>query len=113
VDLLTYRAFGRLLLPNLDWIVLIFGLTPMIALASVGLTVIISARVRGFKEAQQISAVLVVPIIAMLLAQASGAMIFGAPVVGALTLIFALVDVFLFRFGVRIFQRESILSQTG
>ena len=113
VDLLTYRTFGKLLLPNLNWVVLIFGLTPIIALASVGLTVIISARVRGFREAQQISAVLIVPIIAMLLAQASGALIFKVPVVGGLTLVFALIDFLLFRLGVRLFRRESILSQVG
>jgi ABC-type Na+ efflux pump permease subunit len=111
VDLLTYNLFGRLLLPNLEWIMLIFGLTPTIALTSIGLTVLISARVKGFREAQQISAVLVVPIIAMLLAQASGAMIFGFLMVGVLTAVFLLFNILLFRLGVRFFRRDKILSQ--
>ena len=111
VDLLTYSKFGRLLLPNPEWIVLILGLAPTIALAGIGLTVMISARVKGFKEAQQISAVLVVPILAMLFAQASGAMIFGYLMMGALIAVFSLVDILLFKLGVRIFQREKILSQ--
>jgi len=111
VDLLTYEMFGRLLLPNLEWVLLIFGLAPTVALAAIGLTVMISARVKGFREAQQISAVLVVPILIMLFAQASGVMIFGYLMVGALTLVFILVDVLLFSLGVKIFQREKILSQ--
>ena len=111
VDLLTYGMFGRLLLPNLNWALLILGLAPTVALASIGLTVMISARVKGFREAQQISAVLVVPILVMLFAQASGTMVFGYLMVGALTLVFILVDVLLFRVGVRIFQRDKILSQ--
>jgi ABC-type Na+ efflux pump permease subunit len=113
VDLLTYDIYGRLLLPNLEWILLIFGLAPAVALAGIGLTVIISARVSGFKEAQQISAVLVVPILLMLFAQASGIMIFGYLMVGALTLIFLLVDLLLLRLGVRVFQRDKILTQQG
>jgi ABC-2 type transport system permease protein len=111
VDLLTYGMFGRPLLPNLSWALLILGLAPTVALASIGLTVMISARVKGFREAQQISAVLVVPILVMLFAQASGTMVFGYLMVGALTLVFILVDVLLFRVGVRIFQRDKILSQ--
>jgi len=75
VNLLTLNKFGSLLLPNPEWIMLILGLAPTIALAGIGLTIMISARVKGFKEAQQISAVLVVPILAMLFAQVSGAMI--------------------------------------
>ena len=109
VDALTYRAFGRLLLPNIEWALLIIGLAPAISLASIGLTVMISARVKGFREAQQISAVLVLPILMMLFAQASGAMVFGYAMVGAMTLLFSLVDVLLFRLGVKLFRREDLL----
>ena len=90
---------------------LIFGLSPTVALAGIGLTVMISARVKGFREAQQISALLVVPILIMFFAQASGVMIFGYLMVGALTLVFILVDILLFRLAVKIFQREKLLSQ--
>lgn len=113
VDLLTHEMFGRLLLPNLEWGLLIFGLAPAVALSAIGLTVMISARVKGFREVQQISAMLVVPILVMLFAQASGAMIFGYVMVGALTLVFVFADLLLFKLSVNIFQREKILSQRG
>ena len=63
VDVLTYSLFeGQLWLPNMLWLITMFGLAPVVALTSIGLTVLISARVKGFREAQQISAVLLIPV---------------------------------------------------
>jgi uncharacterized protein with ACT and thioredoxin-like domain len=98
-------------LPNAVWLILIFGLAPTLALASIGLTVIISARVKGFREAQQISVVLLLPILGLVFAQASGAMIIGPPVIAALIGVFALVDLAVFYIGVKVFKREEILSK--
>ncbi len=112
VDVLTYTLFnGQLWLPNLMWLMLIFGLAPTIALASIGLTVIISARVKGFREAQQISAVLVVPILALVFGQAMGAMIFGPLVIAALIGLLAIIDLLVFKIGVKQFRREEILAK--
>jgi ABC-type Na+ efflux pump permease subunit len=112
VDLFSFTIFnGRLLLPNLDWILLIFGLAPTLALASIGLTVMISAKVKGFREAQQISAILLIPILAMVFAQITGAIIFGALMVSALLGIFAIVDVIVFKLAMKVFKREEILSK--
>ena len=112
VDVLTYTLFnGQLWLPNMMWLMLIFGLAPTIALASIGLTVIISARVKGFREAQQISAVLVVPILALVFGQAMGAMIFGPLVIAALIGLLAIIDLLVFKIGVKQFRREEILAK--
>jgi ABC-2 type transport system permease protein len=111
-DVMAYGIFnGMLLLPNIDWILLIFGLAPTVALASIGVTVMISARVKGFREAQQISVILLVPILALVFGQATGAIIFGPIVILALIGLFALVDFAAFRVGVKLFKREEILSK--
>ena len=102
---------GRLLLPNLVWIMLIFGLAPTVALASIGLTVMISAKVKGFREAQQISVVLLVPILVLVFGQAFGAIILGPTVAAALIGVFAVIDLLVFRVGVKLFGREKILSK--
>jgi ABC-2 type transport system permease protein len=113
-DVLAYGIFnGVFLLPTLDWILLIFGLTPTLALASIGLTVMISARVKGFREAQQISVVLLIPVLALVFGQATGALIFGPIVILALTGLFSIIDLAVFRMGVRLFKREEILSKLG
>jgi ABC-type Na+ efflux pump permease subunit len=111
-DVMAYGIFnGMLLLPNIDWILLIFGLAPTVALASIGLTVMVSAKVKGFREAQQISMVLLIPVLALVFGQAIGAIIFGPMVILALVGLFALIDFAVFRVGVKLFRREEILSK--
>ena len=113
-DILAFGIFnGVLLLPTIDWILLIFGLTPTLALASIGLTVLISARVRGFREAQQISVILLIPVLAIVFGQATGALIFGLIVILALTGFFGIIDLVVFKIGVKLFKREEILSKLG
>ena len=112
-DILAYAIFGMFLLPTLDWILLIFGLTPTLALVSIGLTVMISARVKGFREAQQISVILLIPVLALIFGQATGALIFGPIVISALIGLFGIIDLAVFRMGVRLFKREEILSKLG
>ncbi len=111
-DLLSFSMFnGMLLLPNLDWILLIFGLAPTVALASIGLTVIVSAKVKGFKEAQQISVILLLPILALVFGQAAGAVIFGPVVIAVLIGLFVFIDLAIFRIGLKMFKREEILAK--
>ena len=112
VDVLSFTILdGRLLLPNLAWTLLIFGLAPTVALASIGLTVIISARVKGFKEAQQISVILLIPILSLLFAQVTGALVFGPTVVLILIALFSVIDLLIFKIGVKLFGREEILTK--
>jgi ABC-2 type transport system permease protein len=111
-DLLSFSFFsGMFLLPNLNWILLIFGLAPTVALASIGLTVIISAKVKGFREAQQISVILLIPILALVFGQAAGAVVFGPLIIALLTIVFAVIAFVVFRIGVSTFKREEILAK--
>jgi ABC-type Na+ efflux pump permease subunit len=112
VDIITFGMFnGMLLLPNINFLIMIFGVAPTIALCSIGLTVAISAKVKGFKEAQQISVVLLLPVLGLVFAQISGLLVLGPVVLAALIGLFAVVDVAVFYMGVKIFQREEILSK--
>lgn len=111
-DVLSFSFFsGIFLLPNLNWILLIFGLAPTVALVSIGLTVIISAKVKGFREAQQISVILLIPILALVFGQAAGAVVFGPLIIALLTIVFAVIAFVVFRIGVSTFKREEILAK--
>ncbi len=112
VDYLGYGLFGRLLLPNLSWLMLVLGLAPVVSMAAIGLTVMISARVRGFREAQQISVLLILPILGLLFAQAAGVLVIGPTMIMILIGLFAIIDIVVFRVGLGLFRREEILSQT-
>jgi ABC-2 type transport system permease protein len=112
VDSITYGMFnGMLLLPNLNFLIMILGVAPTLALCSIGLTVIISAKVKGFREAQQISVVLLLPVLGLVFAQITGVLLLGPLVLAALIAILVGVDVAVFYVGVQIFQREEILSK--
>ncbi len=111
VDAFTFPLFGRLLLPNTVWLMLILGLAPAVGLASIGLTVMISARARGLREAQQISVVILIPILMLVFGQAAGTIVFGPSFVGAIAALLGVVDLILFRIGIRLFRRERIMSK--
>ncbi len=113
VDALALPLFGRLLLPNFSWLLLIFGLAPTVSLAAIGLTIAISARVKGFREAQQISGLLLLPVLALVFGQISGAIIFGPLVLAGMIAVFALVDAAAFYLGLRSFRREEILIRSA
>jgi len=112
VNMASFKVFdGKLLLPNLVWIMLVAGLAPTLALVSIGLTVMISARVKGFREAQQINGLLMIPILGLVFGQISGAAILGPAMVAALIGIFAGLDIVVFGIGIRTFKREEILPK--
>ncbi|MDG6996461.1 MAG: ABC transporter permease [Nitrososphaerota archaeon] len=110
-DYLDYPLFGHLILPNLTWMLIILGLAPAFAIAATGLTVIISVRVSGTREAQQLSGLLVIPIIGVMFAQTSGVMILGTTSLVVLILIMCVVDYVIIRAGTRLFNREKILTK--
>ncbi len=112
VDIITFGMFnGMLLLPNTNFLIMIFGVAPSLALCSIGLTVVISAKVKGFKEAQQISAVLLLPVLGLVFAQISGILVLGPAILAAVIGILVLVDIAIFYGGMKIFRREEILSK--
>jgi ABC-type Na+ efflux pump permease subunit len=110
VDYMTFGLFdGRFLLPNMIWLSLIFGLAPAVAFADIGLTVIVSARVKGVREAQQISALLLVPLFAAVLGQASGSMFFDPLLITEVTVLLAALDVIILVASIDAFGRDQIL----
>ena len=112
VDSLTLGLFnGRLLLPNTIWLSLIFGLAPTVAFADIGLTVVISARVKGVREAQQISALLLVPLFAAVLGQASGSMFFDPLLITALTVLLMAFDIIILVASIKAFGRDHVLAR--
>ncbi|MEM3208858.1 MAG: ABC transporter permease subunit, partial [Candidatus Micrarchaeaceae archaeon] len=61
---LSYAAFHAVILPTAPWLMMI-ALTPFLAIAAIGVVVLVSAHVRGVKEAQQISTLLILPLLVM------------------------------------------------
>ncbi len=67
--------FGGLIFPNVKWLIIILWITPAINLLSLTVTVMISAKSKTFQDAQQVSGILVIPIILLLVGQVTGIII--------------------------------------
>jgi len=103
------NLFGVVTDPS--WLAGVFLLGPAVGLLSVVAGVIVSARVNDPRVAQQIGGVIIVPVIGIVLVQATGAVLVGALgylVLATLILLVALVGL---RIGVRLFDREAILTR--
>jgi len=110
-DSMFVPIIHHIVLPNASWLLLVFALAPALTITGIGATVLISSKVKGFREAQQISGLLLLPILALVIAQLSGMLFFGPAVIIALTLAFLGADAVLFKIGTRIFRREELLSK--
>ena len=88
-----------------------FVLAPLAALAALQLAVCVSSRVNDPRSAQQIGALVVLPLAGLLVLQLTGAVLLT--MTGLLTIAagLALLDVFLMWIAISIFDRESILTR--
>ncbi len=110
-DYLDYPMFGYAILPNFIWILILVGIAPAFAIAATGMTVIVSTIVSGTREAQQISGLLVIPIIVLLFGQTTGVVLLGVNTLLIVLALMIVLDYFILRIGVRLFNRERILSK--
>ena len=107
----AWPTMGRIFFPNLMWIVLALWVAPAVAGVGLGVTVLISSRAQGFQDAYQLGAIVVLPIVILVIAQATGVMYFSTWLVLLLGLLFWLVTAALLWFGARTFQRSELIAQ--
>jgi ABC-2 type transport system permease protein len=80
VNFITYPYFKVILYFNSTWMILMFWVIPILVLFNIILNVLISAKVKTFQEAQQFGGLLVLPIVGIIISQASG-MFFLSPII--------------------------------
>lgn len=102
-------VFLALLTPSSLAIVFVLG--PLAALAALQLAVCVSSRVNDARSAQQIGALIILPIAALLVLQLTGSFLLTIPVIAFIALMLAGVNVSLMLFGIALFDRESILTR--
>jgi len=119
---ITYLAFVALaslvygpalfgVVTDASWLVGVFILGPAVGLSSVVAGVIVSARVNDPRVAQQVGGIIVVPIIALTLIQATGTLLVGAAGYLLMAAIVFTVSGLGLRVGVALFDREAILTR--
>lgn len=124
--LATYLAFAIfavgtwMLVPNrimllaiLDerWLLAVMVVGPLLAWLSVTFSIMVSSRVNDPRVAEQLSVVIIVPLLALFFGQMAGLLIIDRQLVIVIVLALVLVDGLMTYFSVQLFQRETILTR--
>lgn len=67
-----FLYFDGFIFPDLQWIIIILWISPALNLLSLIFTVMVSAKSETFQEAQQVSGILVIPVVLVLVSQMTG-----------------------------------------
>ena len=102
-------VFHSLLTPASLGVVFVLG--PLAALAALQMAVCVSSRVNDARSAQQIGALVILPIAGLLVVQLSGSFRMTIPVIALIALALAGVNIGLMLLGIALFDRESILTR--
>ncbi len=92
-------------------LLIVFVLGPLAALAALQLAVCVSSRVNDARSAQQIGALIILPISGLLVAQVTGAVVVDSRIVAFICAGLVIVNAGLMRLGIALFDRESILTR--
>jgi ABC-2 type transport system permease protein len=100
---------SRLLAPS--WLLAIFGVGPLLSIAGVSIAVMISSRTNDPRVAEQLSTLVVLPLLALFVAQTSGLVALGDTLIVWIAIALIVIDSGLLYFATRLFQRETILTR--
>ena len=93
------------------WMVAIFIVGPLMSLMAVSAAVLISSRVTDPRAAEQLSAFVILPVMLLLIGQSMGLILVDARMILLLAVVVLVLHVVLVMMSVKLFQRETILTQ--
>lgn len=86
-------------------------IAPLVAILGLSLGILVSSRVNDPRTAQQVSVIVILPLVALSVSQLKGLLSLTAPVVLLAVAVLALADLLVVRVGVVFFERERILTR--
>ena len=96
---------------NPIWFVAVFIIGPLIAILAVNFAVLVSSRVTDPRVAEQVSAVIIVPLLGVLFGQIAGVIVLDLRFMLVAVAVLVLIDIGVAALGARLFQRETILTK--
>ena len=83
----------------------------IMAVLAVFLSLMISSRVNDPRAAEQISMVVIVPVLGLFFGQMAGLFVLNREIITIVALVLVVLDVFAIFLAVRVFDREAILTR--
>lgn len=109
IDLLTAPLLGRILLPDIKWLVAMLITAPLFCIMAIELNVFVSARVNDVRAAQQIGGTVVLPLVVLFVMMSIGFVKGSLVMLLLLSLLALLIDLAVFGLALGMFRRERIL----
>jgi ABC-2 type transport system permease protein len=81
------------------------------AILSVNFSIMVSSRVNDPRVAEQLSAVVILPLLAVFFGQIAGLFVLNSALILIMCVVLALVDILMVYLAIRLFQRETILTR--
>jgi len=110
VDIYSMQTMGRMIFPTTTWLLLMFWLVPTLGFFALSLIVWVSEKASSVWEAQQVSSLLVLPLIGLMVAQTTGLMFMDEWVVLWVGLIAALMDIAAVNWMAKNMSREKLIT---
>lgn len=111
VNLGGYSIMQRIFFPTATWWPLVFWLGPATSVAALGVTVLISVRAKSFMQAQQLSGLLVLPVVFLMIGQISGLFFLGSTLIWIVGLVVWLIGLWLVWIGSHTFSRSELITR--
>ncbi|MCJ7652039.1 MAG: ABC transporter permease subunit [Candidatus Lokiarchaeota archaeon] len=96
---------------DLRWLVAIFIVGPLMAVLAVNLSLMVSSRVNDPRAAEQISMILIVPVLGLFFGQMAGLFILNRQVITIIAIILLAIDFLIVYLAIQVFDREAILTR--
>ena len=103
------EVFRHLLDPL--WLIAIFVVSPLLTLLSVNVALIVSSRVTDPRVAEQLSGIVILPLILLVVGQSVGLVLINRQLILAIAAVVIVLDGVLLYLSVKTFQRETILTR--
>ncbi|MFH2039333.1 MAG: ABC transporter permease subunit [Chloroflexota bacterium] len=96
---------------DLRWLVAIFIVGPLMAVLAVNLSLMVSSRVNDPRAAEQISMILIVPVLGLFFGQMAGLFILNKQIITIIAIILVAIDILVVYLAIHVFDREAILTR--
>ncbi|EKS31460.1 hypothetical protein HMPREF3031_09025 [Staphylococcus sp. HMSC072B07] len=111
VNLFGWKQFLQLIFPNGAWLSLILLIIPSMTFLSICLVMMVANKAKSMKSAQSVALFLVVPIIGLIISQASGIMLLGYQIILIAGFVLIILDIIIFLLLVKSFNRDKMVSK--
>ena len=109
VETEAFFLMGVLLIPKLNWLIILLLLSPGVSMIAVTLIVRVSAKAQSMEESQQSAVLLILPLVLLIAGQFSGVMLLSPLLLLALSLVCGVIAWLLLKKSMKRFSYELLL----